>query len=580
MNDCNGNVRALEQRDLLIKCGRRLGYVVVVVAVSFGALRGYQSWRKQNLAKQTSQFAAQGDFQSAVLVARRLLQLDENNLVAARAMAQVAEKAGSADAVTWRKKIVQLEPQPANELALAKCALRFGQIDLADHVVDAFPQTARQTVAYHEIAGAVSLAQKNMAAAEEHFAAAVEFAPSDSHLVLNLALVRLGSPEPRRVEQARASLNILSKQPVHRLASLRALAADALAHGDRANARQWATALQTEADTTFADALVYFQTVEGTDATQAALRDLQATASTSASSAAELITFLNRHDLAQAAVDWSATLPKPIVETQPVPLAIAESFSFLQNWNSLQKWVEGKNWGAYESMRLAVESHALRRLSPADRSSMQSETAWRAAVKAAQSHPEQLAGIAQLAEGWGYTDNAAAAWWALANETDHSRTALYALQRIYKAQRDTRGLLRVATRALELNPNDLVAANNCASLGLLLSSDNTARRLALKLHAEHPANRAFAATYAFALHSEGKNAEALKVIETLKDEELRHPAIAAYYVVMLVEGKKLNRARAFLNDAKRASLLPEEQKLLSAATRKLIGADGAVASAL
>jgi hypothetical protein len=55
------------------------------------------------------------------------------------------------------------------------------------------------------------------------------------------------------------------------------------------------------------------------------------------------------------------------------------------------------------------------------------------------------------------------------------------------------------------------------------------------LHAENPANPVFSATYAFALHVQGKTGEALKTMETLKEAQLRHPAVAAYYFVMLVE---------------------------------------------
>jgi hypothetical protein len=59
----------------------------------------------------------------------------------------------------------------------------------------------------------------------------------------------------------------------------------------------------------------------------------------------------------------------------------------------------------------------------------------------------------------------------------------------------------------------------------------------------------------------------------LKEEELRHPAIAAYYFVMLVESGQLDRARSYLPPAQMATLLPEEQQLLSAATRKLLASD-------
>ena len=131
----------------------------------------------------------------------------------------------------------------------------------------------------------------------------------------------------------------------------------------------------------------------------------------------------------------------------------------------------------------------------------------------------------------------------------------------------------MAKRALELNPADMVAANNYASLGLLITGDNTARRLATKLHRENPANAAFSSTYAFALFTEGKTSEALREMETLKDGQLRHPVIAAYYFVMLVENGKMERAHSFLSAANKAQLLPEEQELLTAATRKLLQHD-------
>jgi predicted Zn-dependent protease len=124
-----------------------------------------------------------------------------------------------------------------------------------------------------------------------------------------------------------------------------------------------------------------------------------------------------------------------------------------------------------------------------------------------------------------------------------------------------------------LDPADLVAANNCASLGLLLTGDSSARRLAAKLHAEHPADTVFSATYAFALHLEGKTGQAIKLMETLKEAHLRQPAIAAYYFIMLVESGNMERAHLFLSAANQATLLPEEQQLLAAATHKLLASN-------
>jgi Flp pilus assembly protein TadD len=265
---------------------------------------------------------------------------------------------------------------------------------------------------------------------------------------------------------------------------------------------------------------------------------------------------------------WSGSLDPKIRSVHPVPLAIAESMSCMGDWPALAHFVENANWGQQEPLRFAVQSHALRHLGNQG-SSAEAQTTWRSAIKAAQGQPNQLAAIAQLAQGWGYRAEAAEVLWAVANGTTGAKEALSGLQNFYKQTHDSRGLFRVAKRALELNPNDLVAANNCASLGLLLSADPGARRLAEKLYNDHPTNAAFAATYAFALHVEGKTADALRVIERLKDQQLRQPALAAYYVVMLAASGNIERARAFLPAAERANLLPEEKTLLADAARKL-----------
>jgi predicted Zn-dependent protease len=570
-NDCFGNVRALERRDFYVRWGRRFAVAVLVAALAFGGYRVYGSWRERNLARQTREFFAHGDYKSAVLVARHLLQLNQNNVAACRVMAEAAELAGRSEAISWRQRVATLEPNvPENMIALAATALRFGQIDLARKVLEGVAAAARDTVKYHQLAGGIAVVEKQPAAAEAHFVAALKMEPRNRQLALNLATVRLALPDVNTNEKARADLARLAEDSAVRLEALRALTADALGHNSRISAERWAAQLKSENGATFSDALLYLEAVQGTELAPPAIVDLQSRANKSSAAAATLITWMNRHAMATGAIEWGLALPKQILDEQPVPLAIAEAYSFLQDWKAMQAWVDGKNWGEYECFRLAVQSHAMHHLRPADRPSTESDTVWQAALRAAQSRTERLAAIARLAEGWGYTDEAEEAWWIIANGNDNARIALDALQRLYKSKQNSHGLLRVAKRALELNPADLVAANNCASLGLLLTGDTSARRLAAKLHQENPANAVFSATYAFALHLEGKTGDALKVMESLKEAQLRHPALAAYYFVMLVDDGQMERAHSFLSAANQAALLPEEQQLLTAATRKLL----------
>jgi predicted Zn-dependent protease len=546
----------------------------LTAAVAFGGYRGYSAWRKHHLAQQAQDFFAQRDYKSAVLVARHLLQLDSKNIAACRIMAEIAEVAGKREALSWREQAVALEPTvAANKIALAGAALRFGQFDLARKTLDAVAPGARANVKYHEIAGTLAIAEKKTAQAEIEFAAALALEPANEQLALNVATVRLTSTDPATRAKTRAELTRLAERPSLRLDALRALTADALANKSLGDAEKWAAQLRSEKGATFSDLLLYAEANNKTAGAETALRETETNAARSPVTAAALITWMNRHELARTALDWALTLPPETLNAPPVPLAVAEAYSFLQDWNGLNAWVDGKNWGEEEFLRLAVVSHALHRLTQGDRASMESQTAWAAALKATKNRPERLAAIAQLAEGWNYTEEAADAWWLIANGNENAREALTALQRLYKAKQNSRGLLRVAKRAVELNPADLVAANNYASLGLLLTGDNTARRLATRLHRDNPANAIFSSTYAFALFTEGKTSEALREMETLKEGQLRHPVIAAYYFVMLVENGKMERAHSFLSAANKAQLLPEEQQLLTAATRKLLQHD-------
>jgi L-asparaginase/Glu-tRNA(Gln) amidotransferase subunit D len=62
-----------------------------------------------------------------------------------------------------------------------------------------------------------------------------------------------------------------------------------------------------------------------------------------------------------------------------------------------------------------------------------------------------------------------------------------------------------------------------------------------------------------------KDAEALKVIEQLKPQELQNPSIAGYYGLILKATGNTTKAKAYLEAASKARLLPEEKKLFDQA---------------
>jgi predicted Zn-dependent protease len=121
----------------------------------------------------------------------------------------------------------------------------------------------------------------------------------------------------------------------------------------------------------------------------------------------------------------------------------------------------------------------------------------------------------------------------------------------------------------KMNPADLTARNNLAMTALLLDArELRPQDLAREIYRKAPANPAYASTYAFALHLQNRSAQALKVFERLKPDQLEQTPVALYYAVVLQATGNGERARQYLDIAARIKLLPEERKLLLQARDK------------
>ncbi len=108
--------------------------------------------------------------------------------------------------------------------------------------------------------------------------------------------------------------------------------------------------------------------------------------------------------------------------------------------------------------------------------------------------------------------------------------------------------------------------NNLAMTALLLDTrEFKPYDLAREVYQTSPTNASYVSTYAFSLYLQGKNAEALKVMRTLKPGELQEPSIAGYYGLILKATGDRARAKAYLDWTAKARLLPEEKKLFDQA---------------
>jgi tetratricopeptide (TPR) repeat protein len=160
--------------------------------------------------------------------------------------------------------------------------------------------------------------------------------------------------------------------------------------------------------------------------------------------------------------------------------------------------------------------------------------------------------------------------WATARDGLDRQWALSLLRKAYEISGDTRALLRLYDAALNDDPRDLVTRNNLAAACFLVSTNlPAAHRWAEHVYAAQPTNAAFACTYAYSLHLQGRSKDALTVLERLPEQATRAPGLAAYYGVILhSEGRGQAAERYFaLAMAGRSALLPEEFDLVRRRSR-------------
>jgi tetratricopeptide (TPR) repeat protein len=263
--------------------------------------------------------------------------------------------------------------------------------------------------------------------------------------------------------------------------------------------------------------------------------------------------------MALIAADWSKTLPEDIRTQYPVPAAIAEAYTNLRDWKRLKPMVAGGNWGHSDFMRLAVHARVLRE----EDEVLASRAKWTEAIKATGQRPEALEQLARFASGMKWDAEATDLLWQVARSKDNPQWAIAALREQYAGQGNTRGMLNVATRRLEIDPANLAAKNDVAALSLLLNS-NLERAIALAREARRrdPENPIIATTYGFAEHLAGNTEEALKIYRGLPAELLQSPAVAAYYGVLLAYGGSPDEAVKSLDLAEAGKLLAEERELV------------------
>ena len=547
--------------------GVLIGLIFFLAAI-WGGRDLYARWQEKRLVRRATFDIEHGNERDASLAARSILEMKSSSAPAARIMAQLAERVGERSALDWRRKVVQLDPHSVDDaMALIRSAIQFNDIATAERTLAAVDEKARSTAPYHEAAALVAQAKHQDDKAEAEWSEALRLRPDDKFFQLQLGVLRLRANQPEKRTEAEAMLKGLRSDPAQRSAATRAvIGAGVTRKEDPHKLLELARELQAYPEATWSDRFIYLDFLHGLQDPQfsAYLTELEKTAPDKSSSLAALLSWMAKNNLSLLALDYSKSLPAESLRNWPVPLALADAYVRLREWQNLEAATAKANWGRFEFLRHAYLARALR----AQDKAVAAEHEWSAAVKDATSS-ESLVLLIQPVSEWGWENETTDLLWALSKHPEKQKEAFVALYQHYAKTMDTQGLYRVLVRLSELDPTNLDVQNNLAQVSLLLNANpDDARKEAADVYHKSPANPAYMTTYAYSLLTQDNAKEALRIMSSLSPEQLSDPTISTYYGIFLAANGD-EKARTYLDFGKQATLLPEEKALIDKAYARL-----------
>jgi Tfp pilus assembly protein PilF len=549
---------------------------VLLLIVFFGTYGSklYSNWSESRLLKRAAAMLEKNDFAGANRSARQVLAHDRDSLPAFYILAEATEKQNSEETVSWRAQIARLQPENIDsQLNLASAALRFGQIDLARKTLERVAPRAQDVAAFHVVAGWLARAVGNLDEQEQQFAVAVKIDPKNDVSKFNLASLQIHSQETEKSAHARDELDRLTQVPQFRTGALRVLLNDAVDRNDLQNADKFAQQLQMSPQVSFGDYLLCLNFYRKLDAKKfdALLEKVKPVAARNAGDLGSLMDWMNENGLSAEVVKWMDKLPAATTAKPPPAIAIAAAFAEQKNWSRLRRWTRSESWGDDDYLRLAYQGFAARqsRQSSAD---AEFDTLWRASLHAAADRTDREIRLARLASKWNLPIESEELWSRLSRIPSSRREALDALYKLYRANNSVKKLYDVLQRLHDASPNEIGITANLARLGLNIDQNTKqAQELAKQVYDREPDNVNCAVTYAFALYVQGRTTEGFAVLEKLPPETLRDPHNAVYEAIILLDLNQTDKAKQYIQIAKRGPIYGEEKRLLEDEVNKIAG---------
>ncbi len=546
----------------------RFGFVVILclMVASLPYLWGrYQRWNERRRITQGQQAFLRGEYREALLRGRGVAKESPLSKAAEELVERSTAALQSPEAMSWRRMRNAMESGIAEELlGLAEAFIGAEDFTTAKQVLEKVKPDDQKSARFNDLAARLAVKMGRADAAISHWTEALKVAPAEDKYRLQLAALQLASDQPPNRAAALATLEEMKAKPAGRLPALRTMLADAKRLGDLAQAREIAAEIASDPAAEFADKLALLSTLQSLRPKRDAeffayLAELQGLASDDRQTAFLLISWMVDHDLALLVPEWEGNLAPEFRAEPPVAPVIAAAYSRAADWKRLRARTETAAWGDMEFLRLAFLTQALEKLGEVE----PGKSAWTETVNAASARPELLERLARATYLWGWKERTEEVLWKLAPSEWCPRWAMEYLWSAAWARGDTAKLHEVSKLRLKAQPENIDARNNEVALALLAGrGGDAAFHTAEALFNENPKNVFAASTYGFSLYQQGREKEAVALLEKFSPEELHRPAIAQYFGVFLAASEQMDRAAEYLSLAAKAPQLPEEKSLV------------------
>lgn len=545
-----------------------LSCCVVALLLGYSGYRGYRVWAQNHWISLARQFAAKSDARNELLSLQQVLRSNPRNLEACRMMANLTEASRLPSAIIWRERVLELNPDFLDDrLALAQTAVVFKDYALATNVLAGMSEAGKNSVAYHSLAAVIALAGGQPDAAEAHFIEASRLDPGNPSITINLAVVRLHGTNNADMAQARIALKQVSMNSTNlavRCQAERELVIDAMRNRNMETALAISADLVRQTNSIFSDQLLRLEVLMEARSTEfkPVLALLQREAAKNSAKLYELTDWQILKTSPAEALAWLRSLPAPVQTNQPAALLVAECQTLVKDWSGLQEFLQNQNWGESEFVRHAFLTRALR----GQKLDESAKAEWEVALKEASGQKAMLIGLLRQVAQWNWETEGQEILWIIVNRYPEEQWATQLLNQSLYAGGQTRSLMQFYSLQSTRFSSSLPYKNNLALTALLLSAQEfKPYELAREVYEKSPTNSNYVSTYAFSLYLQGKNAEALKVIEQLKPGELQNPSIAGYYGIILKASANPAKARTYLDLSLKEHSLPEERALFEKA---------------